>query len=357
MTQQFLLPSQITKKDLIEKYEELLAAYQGKADELARARRQKTQAQLVEEKAVVQRVTGVSTDSVTQEIAELKQQLGRSLNQLAEKLAERAAQLADLERAITLQEARLAELHDGELAADSLEKLMQAYHERKTLAEQEFAGLMRGHQAALDNEKTTAARERERLKAEFAEQRDALKKEREREATEFQYARDRQRKLDQDAYEEAQRAQAHQLKAAKEAAERELSQREQAVSEREGTVGALQQQVDQFATRLAQEVAQARTEAAEGVRQELTRQIELIKAEHKWEKKLAEQNAAHLAQSIATLEGKLSSLTGELATAQKQVQELANKAIEGASLSKAFDSVNKIALEQATGRTDKKGAS
>ena len=78
MTQQFTLPSQITKKDLIEKYEELLAAYQGKADELARARRQKTQGQLGEEKAVVQRVKGVSTDSVTQEIAELKQQLGRS---------------------------------------------------------------------------------------------------------------------------------------------------------------------------------------------------------------------------------------------------------------------------------------
>jgi len=36
-----------------------------------------------------------------------------------------------------------------------------------------------------------------------------------------------------------------------------------------------------------------------------------------------------------------------IALAQKQVQQIADKAIEGASLAKAFQSVNQIAMEQA----------
>jgi len=60
-------------------------------------------------------------------------------------------------------------------------------------------------------------------------------------------------------------------------------------------------------------------------------------------------------RSIESQDQKTEQLRLELEAARKQVNQVATKAIEGASVSKAFHSVNEIALEQAR-RPDGRGA-
>ena len=83
------------------------------------------------------------------------------------------------------------------------------------------------------------------------------------------------------------------------------------------------------------------------IRNEFEQRIKLLDVERDWEKKMLEQSNEHLNEVIASQDKKISSLSAELVKAQAQVNEVAKKAIEGASLHKAFQSVNQIALEQA----------
>ena len=56
---------------------------------------------------------------------------------------------------------------------------------------------------------------------------------------------------------------------------------------------------------------------------------------------------ASLESAIAERGLKIEKLSREVAAAYDQVNDVAKKAIEGASLNRAFQSVNEIALEQA----------
>ena len=60
-----------------------------------------------------------------------------------------------------------------------------------------------------------------------------------------------------------------------------------------------------------------------------------------------------LEQTIETQEARINKLSQQLDAAQKQVQDLAVKAIEGASNRKSFEAMKEIAMEQA--KTQQKG--
>jgi len=76
--------------------------------------------------------------------------------------------------------------------------------------------------------------------------------------------------------------------------------------------------------------------------------------ERSWEKKVYEERIKHLESTIAGHEAKIAELKSDLGSAVSRVQQIADKAVEGASLNRAFQSVNQIALEQAR-RPDQKG--
>ena len=303
--------------------------------------------------------------------------LGGTLNDLTERMSTQAEQLESYRRAIALQEKRLADLHDVEQAADALAKLTRAYEERSHAAEEAYQARLaeletscerrseeleasyRERKTAIDEETTKARAVWEEEKTREKKARDeaaaALKKEREREQAEYCYERDRSRKLEEHAYEERREALEKELQVLKESTLKQIAEREAAVQAKEGALEALRAEAKAFPEQLQSEVEKTRRETAAAVKKEWEQKAQLAAMERAWEGKMAAQRIEHLEALIAAQEQKLEQLRTELAGAQVQVNEIAKKAIEGASLTKAFQSVNQIALEQAR-KPEVKGA-
>ena len=105
--------------------------------------------------------------------------------------------------------------------------------------------------------------------------------------------------------------------------------------------------VETFPKRLSDEVAAATSDAEEAVRRESAHQAELVAVKHEWSVRVLKEKIEHLEENIASRDIKLDELKAQLNAALAQMQHIAEKTVEGASMHRAFSSVNEIAMEQA----------
>jgi ribonuclease HI len=75
-----------------------------------------------------------------------------------------------------------------------------------------------------------------------------------------------------------------------------------------------------------------------------------LKKESEAEKRLAELQIKTLEDTLSRQSAQMAALQKQLDEAKQQVQEIAVKAIEGASGAKALSHINQIAMEQAKHR-------
>ena len=343
----FKLPPTATKAELIDRYNQLLEAYARKVSEAREASTRRAVPEVRADDVAADIAQVASVQGVLDGIGALRGQIGRTLNDLTEQMAAEAEQLEQLRRATAIETERLGELVAVGAAKDALTKLTAAWAERKMATESEYtarvADLERGYAEkarALEND---IAQTRARWADETAER----ERGRKRDEAEYVYGRDRARKLDEDAYAEKKGAHERELREQKMRAAAELAAQAATEKTRAAEHEALTREAASFPEKLAEAVEQAREAAVAAVRREYDHQAALVATERTWERKVAEQQIAHANDGMRVLEGKNAELRAELALAQKQVQEIAGRAIDGASQARAFQSVNQIALEQA----------
>ena len=366
---EFKLNAAATKKDIIAQYDQLLGAHQQKAKELSEAVKRQSQLEKQLQEQAVHHSESATVDSVIENIGRMRGQINTTLNELTDQMTSQAEKLESYNRAILAQERRIKELHDIDVVADTFAKLVDAYGERKSTGEAEFQGMMQDMEAtytareqelqqSLDAKKdaveTTIAEQREKWQSDKKVQREEWEREiedaelsRGREEAEYLYQRDRARKVEEDEYQEKRNALVKEMSLLKEETVKKLGDRESALLQREKSMDELEKAVAEFPAKLEQEVNRARKEAIESANEKARHQGQLASVEREWEKKNLEQRIAHLEEVIGSQSQKIDGLNGDLAKAQSQVNEVAKKAIEGASLNRAFQSVNEIALEQA----------
>ncbi|MFO8071845.1 MAG: hypothetical protein R6V85_08220 [Polyangia bacterium] len=366
---EFRLKPNAKKQEIIDRYKKLLDAYREAVEQNEESRKQLTELERRLEDQATELADDATVSSVIDNLSKLRGQIGTTLNDLTDQMAGEAEKLETLRRSVATQEKRLKELYDIEAAADALQKLVEAFEERRSRAESDFEALLAELNFELENRKKegeaqieeqranlTAAIEEQRAK--WLEEKARVKREkeeretetvrtREREEAEYVYARDRARKLEEDEYEERKKTLEKELAERREAAERDLTARESAVADREKRLDQLESEVAGFPERLEREVERARSRTAAELRDKAAHDARIVEVEHSWEKKNLEQRIAHLEQLVAERDQKIEKLGRDLAAAGDQVNEVAKKAIEGASLNRAFTSVNEIALEQA----------
>lgn len=343
MKDQFKLPSNITKAALIDRYKTLLEAYREKSAKAEAIERERSETDKKEDSAALRVGDDTSVQSVVEAVGQLRVLIGNTLNDLTEQLTERADQLGALRRAVRTREARLENLVDTEAAADTLSKLMEVYAEREREAQAtfelqvaEFEGEFAEKRQALETE-IAAARaewkaERERAESELKEAAELRDKERTREEEDYLYERNRTRKLEEHDYEQRRTAQERELEQQRIAVESDLAAREALVAERETVVDQLQRRVDGFPEELEGELARLRTAITGELTASWERKLEHLQLERQWEQRVATERATHLEGTIAELKAQNESQKKDLATAQKQLQSLADKSIEGTSL-------------------------
>jgi len=301
-----------------------------KLDEVARLR----------EAELRQSVAGLTVETVVQRISELNREVAKALAGLSEQLVEEVSRLASVREAIELETRDLARLHQMDVAATALDQLVQDHAARKLELEAEIAE----GRAAWEEETSAAERERK-------EQEEALKKARQREIDDYEYKKALERKKAQDKYEEEMRLLEKKNQEKQEALEKSWQQREAALREREEELANLRQEVAAFPKRLEKELERAAAEAARQTEARFQQETLVLRKDAESDKRLAELRIETFEGALAQQAAQIAALQKQLDEAKKQVQDIAVKAIEGASGAKTLAHVNQIAMEQAKRRS------
>ncbi len=295
--------------------------------------------QKLRETEVRQAVEGLSVEGVVEKISGLGLEVSKSLSGLSDKLVQEVNRLAAVREAVTLEQEEIDRLHKIDVAATALDQLVQDHTRQREQLEAEIAA----QRAAWAEEVRQTERDRK-------EQEEALKKQRQREIDEYEYKKTLERKKAQDKYEEEMKVLENQNKAKQEALEKSWREREAALKEREEDLLRLRKEAEEFPARLRQESERAAAEATRAAEQKLEQQITFLKKDSEAEKRVAELRTKTLEEALARQSAQIESLQKQLDEAKRQVQEIALKAIEGASGARALTHINEIAMEQAKHR-------
>jgi hypothetical protein len=276
---------------------------------------------------------------VVERISGLGIEVSKSLAGVSEKLMQEVQLLASVREAVALERRELERLHKIDIAATALDQMVQDYEREKQRLESEIAG----QRAAWEEESARTERERK-------EQEETLRKQRQREIEDYEYKKSLERKKAQDKYEEEQRLLEKKNQEKQETLEKGWKQREALLKEREEELASLRQESQGFAARLEKESQAAAERARRETEAGFQQQLVILKKDAEAEKRLAELQVKALDETVARQAAQISALEKQLADAKQQVQDIAVKAIEGASGAKALSHINQIAMEQAKNR-------
>ena len=287
-----------------------------------------------------QAVEGISVEEVVKGLSDLGLDLSKSLTGLSEKLVQEVNRLSAAREAVELERKEIERLHKIDVASTALDQLVQDYARKKEELESEIAA----QRASWDEELKRTERDRK-------EQDENLRKQRQREIDEYEYKKTLERKKAQDKYEEEMKLLERQNREKQEALEKSWQQREAALKAQEEESARLKSESEGFPAKLEKASAQAAAEATRATTQKFEQQVLLLKKESEAEKRLAELQIKTLEETLARQSAQMTALQKQLDEAKQQVQEIAVKAIEGASGAKALSHINQIAMEQAKHRT------
>jgi hypothetical protein len=188
------------------------------------------------------------------------------------------------------------------------------------------------------------AREKEHLEAEIAAQRAAWEEEsrtaeRERQEQEENLKKARAREIEEHEYKKNLER--------KKALEKSWQQREAALKEQEQEFIRLRKEAQEFPEALQTESEKAAALASKAAEQKFAQEILLLKKEAETEKRLSDLQVKTLEETIVRQAAQIGALQKQVDEAKLQVQDIAVKAIEGASGAKALAHINQIAMEQA----------
>ncbi len=300
-----------------------------KTEELARLRQAEIQ----------QAIEGISVEGVVQNLSNLGLEISKALAEISGKLVSEVERLNSIREAVALQTKELERLHKIDIAATAIDHLVLDYESQKQKLEAEISA----QREAWSAEELQRAREQK-------EYEENLKKQRQREVEDYEYKKVLERKKAQDKYEEEMRLLEKKNKEKQEEIEKSWKQRETALREKEEEWTRLRKEVDEIPARLRTEVDAAVSNAVKSAEQRFEQERILLKKESESEKRIAELQIKALQDAIARQSAEIEKQQAQVEEAKRQVQDIAVKAIEGASGAQALNHINKIAMEQAKTR-------
>jgi chromosome segregation ATPase len=314
--------------------EETKAAF----DELARKARNKPVISAKEQEArhshaknVLTDVSGLTAESAVKKVTEAGLTINKTLAGINEQVMALVEELKKLDEAIHLKTEELAGLHGKDIAASAIDVLVAEYDRKK-------ADL----QAEMERLQKEIAENRAKSAAELATEQEAAEVARKRAEEEYSYNIQLMRKKEQDAFAEQLRLQSATERDRKEKLEKEWAAREEGLKLREKELEDLRKQVSDFPTLLKKEADTAAAIAGNRVKGEWEMKFTLAQKDAETAQRVASMEISSLKDTNHKQAQALQALQAELAEAKRQVQTIAEKALESASGARALAEVQGV---------------
>lgn len=282
-----------------------------------------------------------------QAIEKLQLGFGSAASELSEKLTLEASRLQEIGESVAEESKQLEELHGLQFAEDSLDNLLQQYEARSKTFGEELSQRREAVEQEKQEQKKAWDKEQEEQKLAVKERNELQNKTRQRDTQEYQYDLKQQRQRDLEEYELRKKSLYKALEEAKQAKEKEWAEREKGIAEREKQFQEAKAKFEAFLKEKEAAIKKG-TEEGKGIASYQAKvKADLDGKEVEGQKRIYELRLQSLEQTIQNQESRLASLSKQLESALKQVQDLAVKAIEGASNLNSSQVLKEIAMEQA----------
>ncbi len=332
-----------TKQEMLEAYETLAKQLEEKrAAQLAPERR-------AEEKRAEEAVrvaTAVEPEGIDREIGQLKSEVGKFLADISERLGSESSRFGSVQKAVESKERELKELYGIEKAAVTLAALLEAQNQKRVEFESDMAREREELQSEIAFLRAEWDKEKKTHEAEFKERDTAEKKAREREREEFNYAFKRDQQAIKDKLNDEKAALEKEIKLKREAAEKDLAEREKAIGEKEREFAELRAKAAAFPKELETAVGQAVKETTDRLKLEAKNREELLRKEFEGERNVLAARNESFERTNKDLLAANTKLAAQLEAAYQKVQIIAEKTVEGSSQSRSLAELQKLLVEQ-----------
>jgi hypothetical protein len=332
-----------TKQEMLEAYQALARQLEERrAAELAPERR----AEEKKAEEAVKAAAAVEPEGLDREIGQLKSEIGKFLVDISERLAAESARFRSLQKAVESREGELKELYGIEKAAVSLAALLEAQNQKRAEFETDMAREREELETGIASLRAEWDKEKKAHEAELKERDAAEKKAREREREEFSYAFKRDQQAIKDKLNDEKAALEKEIKLKREAAEKDLAEREKAIAEKERELAELRAKAAAFPKELETAVNQAVKETSDRLKLEAKNREELLRKEFEGERNVLATRNESLERTSKDLFAANAKLAQQLETAYQKVQVIAEKTVEGSSQSRSLADLQKLLVEQ-----------
>ncbi|MEG4345980.1 hypothetical protein QUB70_22265 [Microcoleus sp. A003_D6] len=273
---------------------------------------------------------------------------GGAVSELSEKLTSEAAKVEELRRTVGEEVQQLQDLHSLEdIAEDTLDSLIQQYEESAKTFTNELSEQRETVERELLERRQAWEKEQELQKLAVKERNENQQKARQRDEELYDYDLNLQRNLDIEEYEQRQQTLYKEIEEFKQEQEKQWAEREKSISEREKLYAEVKAKVEAFPKELEANIKNGKDSGRNIGNYQAKIKSDLFAKDLEGQKQNYELQIQGMLQTIQNQESRIASLSKQLDSALKQVQDLAVKAIEGASNLNSFQAVKEIAIEQA----------
>lgn len=340
-----------TKQEMLEAYNALLKQLQEKSEAELKPEKKIEEKKI---KEVVQVADSLSSEKVAKDISNLKMEIGRMLSQLSDGLEKEVDKYQGIQKAIEIREKEIQEIYEIERSAATLAALIESQHQKR----QEFESEMEARKEELNREiQTTRAgweKEKKLHEAETKERDAAEAKRREREKEEYRYTFEREQQLAKDMFEDEQVKLKREIQIKREEVEKDLAEREKVIAQSEKELNELRKRVSAFPEEMEIAVSKAIKETTEKIELEAKNREELAKKEFEGERNVLKARIESLEKTVKGQGDQITKLSEQLEKAYQKVQDIAEKAVEGSSNLKSFNSLQQLMKEQSRKQSEEK---
>ncbi len=272
---------------------------------------------------------------------------GEAVSDLSEKLTAEASALNNVQTLVAKELETLKELYGLEdVTENTLDDLISSYEENSKTFEREESEKRETLDQEMQDLRKSWRKEQENHQSQIKERNETHHQNRHRQLQEYRYNLELERQLDSEAYEENKKVLYKELSEIKAAQEKAWSERETTISEREKAYSEAKQKVEAFPEELEKSIKNGKDDGRNIGTYQAKVKADLREKEVEGQKRNYQLRIESLEETIKDQNGRIQSLSKQLDAALKQVQDLAVKAIEGASNVSSFQAVKEILLEQ-----------
>lgn len=288
-----------------------------------------------------------SVEGTIAALLSLRGGFGSAVSALSAKLTAEASRLSELRKEVDAQVKQLTDLHEIKVSDSTLESVIQDYQGKSDAFKREVSDKEQAFKSEMEAKTAAWATEKDEHGRAVAERDETRKKGQKRSIEEYDYDLAQRRKAEVDTYDQARKARDRELEDLVQAKEKAWAEREKQIADQEAVYADLKAKFEELPQKLEAAIKKGKGEGV-GIASAQSRvKADLLAKEIDGERRVFELKVKSLEAAIKERAHQIESLSTQLSAALKQGQDLAVKAIEGASNSTSFMAVKEIALEQA----------